>query len=999
MPLVRLCVANHPAAAWEESVEPWLCAHGVNWRERRAVLVPNSTWAAALKAQAVAARRPAIGVAWFTPGKWRAEALRARPGPAARVALREDLHLLLELAAAQLPDNPLARAYGVDPAPFQELLDALDGAGWSHEVFSDPAARELAANAVKLRAEAGWMTAAEADRVLREAAAATDLPLMGERLLAVGFGPNEWSLRPLLEAAAAAYAAAEFVLDDVEADEPGAAAWVGTWEELAGPAEWLERPPTEPAPWDGFAAAFAAAEKPRATGRITPTATPNFWLAENVQAEADVVTAQALAFLAGAEGDQPPRVGVVVGSVNSPLAREVAARFTALGLPHHDASGHNPGPAPAQALFEAWLDWQEDGRLGGLVAWLRALHRHGQIAGRAAEDIERALREAAAATLADDPAVLAGWLRATSDENAATRDFLAAWPRASNDSSWDELMAEILRVSAQLGWPDPPEALTERAQAWHLGSAVVPRASVWRWARAVCRVPGRTRAARGREPFAPLHVLDAAGAAASRWTHLILGGLQHGEWPADDEDSPLLDEGRIEELNRAVARQGSQGEGHSIVAPGHGLLLPARARRRRARAAFARLLGLPTAGLALSTRETDPADGRAARLSEFFWTSAAQALGHLPTDGDWNELARSTRAWRNAAATRAAPAVAADENSLAEIASTPRAYAARRDATAKFDEYSFCVAVPPTTPLRLSCRAWAEAVAQPGAAWFRQRLRVEPRWDPARQDEAARSIGLWAHDWVRPGPANSAAGTPSAQPLPTAELWEKIAATRAETVRGRVAAAYATASRTVPTFWTEAWMETARVVWNWIRELAETGAGKYALAEVSLPPGLTGPWTGSATELPLKGRLDLVLLDQAATLAPGGLVGLTAWLLDFKSGSAEALTVKQLAKGNGLQLALYALALRALGADLVELTQLTREAAAEPQLDAGKFTDASLAGLWQLLAAMALSGTWGEFHDLADVNDRRGDYPSATLPVPVEILREKWNLTHPYFTK
>ena len=50
------------------------------------------------------------------------------------------------LAAARLPENPLARAYGPDPAPFQELLDALDGAGWEPTVLADPAARELAAS-------------------------------------------------------------------------------------------------------------------------------------------------------------------------------------------------------------------------------------------------------------------------------------------------------------------------------------------------------------------------------------------------------------------------------------------------------------------------------------------------------------------------------------------------------------------------------------------------------------------------------------------------------------------------------------------------------------------------------------------------------------------------------------------------------------------------------------------------------------------------------------
>jgi len=250
MPLNRLSVADHPAALWANVVEPWLRAHGAAWRERPAILTPNTAWAAALKAQAVAANLPALGVAWFTPGRWRAQALRAGNLPL-KVALREDLHLLVELAAAQLPGNPLARAYGPDPAPFQALLDTLDGAGWSGTELADPAARELAAAVIALRKQAGWVTAAEADRALREAA----IPLMGERLLAVGFGPGDWALRPLLEAAARAYAQVEFAFDVVDYEETAAATWVGTWEETGVNAEWIELPEA-PAPFAPLALAF-----------------------------------------------------------------------------------------------------------------------------------------------------------------------------------------------------------------------------------------------------------------------------------------------------------------------------------------------------------------------------------------------------------------------------------------------------------------------------------------------------------------------------------------------------------------------------------------------------------------------------------------------------------------------------------------------------------------------------------------------------------------------
>src|ERR1700690_4183177 len=112
--LTRLRVADHPAAIWGQAAGPWLRAHGTRWQEKRVVLAPNAAWIAALKERAVAEKIPVLGIDWLTPGHLRTRLLRALPGPALRVALREDLHLLLEVAAASLPDNPLARAFGPD---------------------------------------------------------------------------------------------------------------------------------------------------------------------------------------------------------------------------------------------------------------------------------------------------------------------------------------------------------------------------------------------------------------------------------------------------------------------------------------------------------------------------------------------------------------------------------------------------------------------------------------------------------------------------------------------------------------------------------------------------------------------------------------------------------------------------------------------------------------------------------------------------------------------
>ena len=989
MPLTRLCVADHPAAVWAEAVEPWLRARGAQWREQRAVLAPNAAWAAALKAQAVERELPVIGVKWLTPGKFRSLALGMLPGPARRVALREDLHLLIELAAAGLPENAVARAYGADPAAFQELLDTLDGAGWDGDALVNAEARALAAAAVKLRERAGWMSAAAADRALRDAAQGT--ARLGGHLLAVGFGPGDWALRALLEAAVELYEEAELVLEVVDYARTSAAAWVGTWEETAGPAEWLEPPAGESGRFAGLAERIAD-EDAQPTGAAAGPR-PRIFLTEELQAEADVVTGQALAFLSEAEASAPARVGVVVGPVNSPLAREVAARFAALGLPHHDAPGHQPGRTPAQAMFEAWLDWQEGGRLAGVVAWARAARRYGRLTEHAGASVENGLKAAADATLSDDPAVLAAWLHGRADL-AEAAEFLTEWPRLPDVAHWDNLMAAIQQVAVKLDWPDPPEALAERAAGW-AGALTepVPRAAVLRWVRAVTRVPGRTRDGRGREPFAPLQMVDAASAAAQPWTHLVLGGLQHGEWPTDEDDSPLLDSARMAALNREVLRQGSQGEGHAVVAPGRGLLLPAGERRRLARAGFTRLVALPTAGLALTARRAEPADGRTARWSEYFWTAAAHVLGRLPEDGDWDDLSQKSAAWRKAAQRLWLGGV---ENGNAAWEAPARAYAARRDVTRPFDEFSFCLKERPAAPLRLSCKGWEEAVTRPGEAWFKHLLRVDPPWEPATEDATRRMAGTWAHAWVRPGPGGQTKeeARASAQ-LPERELWQKMAEERARTEIATVTAAFVSAGRPLPEAWLDAWANAARAARDWIDALAGLGEWPEGLAEVNLFSGLNGKLPHAGVAIPLVGRMDLVLLSRAGSFAPSGLMGVAAWLVDFKTGGDEPLRLNPLAKGKGLQLALYALALRALGAGPVALTLLTRDGAAAPQLTGEDLENPELAGLWRLVAEMAVTGCWGDRPDLAGEHGRSVARPLATLPLAGEILQKKWALTHP----
>jgi hypothetical protein len=95
-------------------------------------------------------------------------------------------------------------------------------------------------------------------------------------------------------------------------------------------------------------------------------------------------------------------------------------------------------------------------------------------------------------------------------------------------------------------------------------------------------------------------------------------------------------------------------------------------------------------------------------------------------------------------------------------------------------------------------------------------------------------------------------------------------------------------------------------------------------------------------------------------------------------------------------LALYALAAQALGAQKVQLTLLSPAEQLEPQFD----LDAVLAqnDFWMELHGMQESGVFGMLGPVHADFGFVAQYPLATLPIDIDLLEEKWALTHPGFT-
>jgi hypothetical protein len=165
------------------------------------------------------------------------------------------------------------------------------------------------------------------------------------------------------------------------------------------------------------------------------------------------------------------------------------------------------------------------------------------------------------------------------------------------------------------------------------------------------------------------------------------------------------------------------------------------------------------------------------------------------------------------------------------------------------------------------------------------------------------------------------------------------------------------------------------------------------------------PVDGDDAILSLAGRMDLLLARTAP--ARDSLATPELWIIDYKTGAKRPLKAgtinaegrrpslkKLLLDGSALQLGLYAMAARALGAETVHvsfLSPLVRPL--QPQLSASDF--ASEKEIFIALAEMQQTGVFGMHGPLRSAYRFIDHYPQATVAVDNDILEQRWELTHP----
>jgi hypothetical protein len=822
-------------------------------------------------------------------------------------------------------------------------------------------------------------------------------PAIFASVFITGFDGAQWPLWPVL--AATIYAADDATIalrNPREEAQELDATWIGTWEQEFTAADPLSCSDA-PRPFEDV---LRISESPAeiAQRAANPMRNVDFLVGRNTVEQARAVVQKALHFLADPACD---RLGILLPGQGA-LARRVAELLTDLAIPHNDGLAH-PRPGPFEtADWPAWLELQQTPHLPALLRFLRVFPSSTDLfEGLDPAKIEDGLRRTFNDLLIDDLTVLAEWLeRDLLRPNAAIlARGLRALPRLPAQATFAEFLTASTAAFIRLNWTGRVTELTRLTEGWAARLAgPITRANFLRWLGEILISTSIERAPIGNHPYARIQLLSYANAEAQTWTHLIAAGLNEGHWPPSLEEGGWLGENEIDTLNRRIVGlnvratvQGRQGEGHATVQPGKTLCLGPTQRRTLLQRQFLSTLEAASVAVAATAQLFDEATSdRPLNPSDFFTRFYFCARGMGLSQAAMGALREETGRWLETGDLWHTP-----PSDSAAKTQTRLAFDARRDPAQPFGEYEFALRTPLAKPVRLAATAWEGALKTPALAWMAYFLGIAAReadLDPSPWNLA---IGQWSHAWLR---AIADAGEGHAfAPLPQPDEIVRRVLNRAAEFEARAVHVLESCGRAVPDWWRSLAQQAMHVAHVLARRVAAVSGPTHIATEWKFADTLI------AQGLHVRGRPDVILTDgPSAAAAP--------WIVDYKTGRKKSLrpssrdlmpseriasVMKRLREGDGLQLALYALALQHLGAATVRLSLLTPEL----NLDEPQLTEADLPAndaLWQGLHAMQESGVFGMRGELRSEFAFNDDYPLATLAIDSAVLDEKWTRTHPH---
>src|SRR5207248_10360397 len=453
--------------------------------------------------------------------------------------------------------------------------------------------------------------------------------------------------------------------------------------------------------------------------------------------------------------------------------------------------------------------------------------------------------------------------------------------------------------------------------------------------------------------------------------------------------------GQNRTLNRRASKRGQQGEGHRSVRQGKTLLLGPNQQRQIRRRQLLNLVESVTDAIGASANlYSEATPSRIANPSEFFSWLYFNARGRGVSQRTLQTVEQQTRDWLK----DWSPVDAQKVDSIS-VGRTRYAFDARRQLRPA-GEYEFALRSPPDEEKSLRVTQWEQALRSPAIVWMELFLGAVPNDDDGNAWAVA--TGQWVHRWladsVGRGEERKFVDVNRAD-----EIRERIAKA-AQEFHERIAALCASHRKILPDWWRSGWSNAFYIA----DCLAAKVSGLDDWSEMAVEWPLENPTSIPMDEkkiLRVRGRIDLILARWKSERSQIGYKDL--WVVDYKTGRQRGFNLKelrrkdsskrrfrkQLIEGRGVQLALYALAVHALGADEVQLTLLSPVEQLEPQFHLADVL--AQKDFWSELQRMQETGVFGMLGPIHADFGFIMKYPLATLPIDTDLLKEKWVLTHP----
>ena len=970
--------------AWDDAIAPWFDeVLPETWQRKlpALVIVPTRGHANDLKARLIGKGFSHLGLRFVTASSLRELVARDDTTPAAK---HEHLRLLLAIAASELENRPnesealAAKAVARAPALLLRALERLETAGWKFDELGLPSFAPVVQRFNELLKKCGFVLRGEADRSRLQQVTRGSPEF--SHVLIIGFNGAHWSEWFLLRTAVEMAKNATIVLEEPQENFSDIdLCWIGSWEEVCGEAQRVLRATSTTPLGDSL---FSEVEM---RGGAETAKSFDFLIGTNFSGQAEAITRQCVRYLAD---PKCTRLGVIFAGSGA-LPRLVASSLERLKIPHNDGLGHIVPGIFESAEWQAWIELQRAPRLNSFLRFLNTLPDPTVVSPKISRQVfEKILHESYKEVLLDDLEVLCEFCVARADDKSQkAAEALRALPFLPARATLAQFLEQTQIALAHLHWKQHVLELANVARDWSQRlDAKFSRAFFLRWLEETAVTLDAARSAAGDHPYARVQLLTVAGAQNQEWSHLIFAGWNEGVWPP----SPGAEFTRTEEihafnrsvqqLNKRAAGQGSQGEGHTSVRENHSLYLGPGEQRAIALRQFDALLESASEGvtLAASLVQEDTPE-RFWNASECFTALYLKTRGEPLNQTALNNLHRATALLPKRAA------VATD------VRQTLIAFNARRDSSKPAGEFDFALRrnesyrpVP-----TLSVTDLQGMVSSPAIIWMKRYLGVEAPEDVANPWSA--TTGKWVHAWLakiiepRDGKIFSA--------LPSLTKIDERIRFAADGRCADLRRFCDLSGKVVPDWWKSGWLNARYLArhlgakiggakgWEWMA--TELAVGHHGAVKIA-----------DGVELQLHGQIDLVLAQNDAT----SFVGQKIWVVDYKTGSTRELKTSDLhdslVKGTTLQLGLYALAIRELGASEVNASIVSLAVKnVGPQLaviDVAPHTN-----VFADLAEMQRTGVFGMKGEIRPAFGYSAPYPLATLPIDNDILEDKWALTHP----